>query len=62
MAGVAGTGDHPGGGGAWTGKEELRDALNLRAAITRSTPCERDVRGRLVSFCDWCARNDGIPS
>ena len=35
---------------AWIGKEKLRDALNLRARITRSTPCERDVRGRLASF------------
>ena len=31
---------------AWIGKEKLRDALNLRARITRSTPCERDVRSR----------------
>ena len=45
---------------AWTGKEKLRDALNLRARITRSTPCERDVRGRLASFCDWCGQNDDI--
>ena len=37
---------------AWIGKEKLRDALNLRAAITRSTPCERGVRGRLASFYD----------
>jgi transposase len=42
-------------------KEKLRDALNLRARITRSTPCERDVRGRLFTFYDWCARNDDIP-
>jgi hypothetical protein len=46
---------------AWIGKEKLRDALNLRAAITRSTPCERDIRGRLASFYDWCAQNDDIP-
>jgi transposase len=46
---------------AWIGKEKLRDALNLRAAVTRSTPCERDVRGRLASFYDWCAQNDDIP-
>jgi len=37
---------------AWIGREKLRDALNLRARITRSTPCERDVRGRLASFYD----------
>jgi transposase len=29
--------------------------------ITRSTPCERDVRGRLFAFYDWCAQNDDIP-
>ncbi len=46
---------------AWIGKEELRDALNLRARITRSTPGERDVRGRLFAFYDWCAQNDDIP-
>ena len=46
---------------AWIGKEKLRDALNLRARITRSTPCERDVRGRLFSFYDWCAQNNDIP-
>jgi len=46
---------------AWIGKEKLRDALNLRARITRSIPCERDVRGRLATFYDWCAQNDDIP-
>jgi transposase len=46
---------------AWIGKEKLRDVLNLRAAVTRSIPCERDVRGRLASFYDWCAQNDDIP-
>jgi transposase len=46
---------------AWIGKEKLRDALNLRARVTRSTPCERDVRDRLFSFYGWCARNDDIP-
>ncbi|HUK71175.1 MAG TPA: ISL3 family transposase [Streptosporangiaceae bacterium] len=45
---------------AWIGKEKLRDVLNLRARVTRSTPCERDVRGRLASFYDWCAQNDDI--
>ncbi len=45
----------------WIAKEKLRDALNLRARITGSTPCERDVRGRLFAFYDWCARNDDIP-
>ena len=45
----------------WIGKEKLRDALNLRTRITGSTPCERDVRGRLFAFYDWCARNDDIP-
>ena len=46
---------------AWIGKEKLRDVLNLRAAVTGSTPCERDVRGRLFTFYDWCAQNDDIP-
>jgi transposase len=46
---------------AWIAKEKLRDALNLRARITGSTPCERDVRGRLFAFYDWCAANDDIP-
>jgi hypothetical protein len=46
---------------AWIGKEKLRDALNLRARVTGSAPCERDVRGRLFAFYDWCARNDDIP-
>jgi transposase len=45
---------------AWIAKEKLRDALNLRARITRSTPCERDVRSRLFTFYDWCAHNDDI--
>jgi Transposase len=45
---------------AWIGKEKLRDALNLRARVTQSAPCERDVRGRLASFYDWCAQNDDI--
>jgi transposase len=46
---------------AWIAKEKLRDALNLRARVTRSTPCERDVRGRLSCFYDWCAQHDDIP-
>ena len=46
---------------AWIAKEKLRDALNLRARITGSTPCERAVRGRLFKFYDWCAQNDDIP-
>ena len=45
---------------AWIAKEKLRDALNLRARITGSTPGERDVRGRLFAFYDWCAQNDDI--
>lgn len=43
---------------AWIGKEKLRDALNLRARVTRSAPGERDVRGRLAAFYDWSAQND----
>jgi len=46
---------------AWIGKEKLRDALNLRARITGSTPCERQVRDRLFAFYDWCAQHDDIP-
>ena len=34
--------------------------LNLRARASGSTPSERDVRGRLASFYDWCAQNDDI--
>jgi transposase len=46
---------------AWIGKEKLRDVLSLRARVTGSTPCERDVRDRLFRFYDWCAANDDIP-
>jgi transposase len=45
---------------AWIAKEKLRDALNLRARITGSTPCERQVRGRLFAFYDWCAQNEQV--
>jgi transposase len=46
---------------AWIGKEKLRHALNLRARVTGSVPCERNVRDRLSAFYDWCACNDDIP-
>ena len=46
---------------AWIAKEKLRDVLNLRARVTGSAPCERDVRDRLFRFYDWCAANDDIP-
>ncbi len=46
---------------AWIGKEKLRHALNLRARITGSSPCERNVRDGLFAFYDWCACNDDIP-
>jgi transposase len=46
---------------AWIAKEKLRDVLNLRARITGSVPCEREVRDRLFSFYDWCAQHDDIP-
>jgi hypothetical protein len=36
---------------------KLRDTLNLRARITGSVPCERQVRDRLFSFYDWCAQH-----
>jgi transposase len=46
---------------AWIAKEKLRDVLNLRARVTGSAPCERNVRDRLARFYDWCAQNDDIP-
>ena len=46
---------------AWIGKEKLRDVLNLRARVTGSVPCERQVRDRLFAFYDWCAQHDDIP-
>jgi transposase len=45
---------------AWIGKEKLRRALNLRARITGSVPCERQVRDRLFAFYDWCAQNEQV--
>jgi transposase len=45
---------------AWIGKEKLRRALNARARVTGSVPCERQVRDRLFSFCDWCAQNEQV--
>ena len=46
---------------AWIGKEKLRDGLNLRARVTGSVPCERQVRDRLFAFYDWSAQHDDIP-
>jgi transposase len=46
---------------AWIGKEKLRAALNLRARVTGSQPCERQVRDRLFAFYDWCARSEDVP-
>jgi transposase len=46
---------------AWIAKEKLRAALNLRARVTGSRPCERQVRDRLFAFYDWCARHESIP-
>ena len=46
---------------AWIGKKKLRDVLNLRAAVTGSAPCERDVRDRLFRFYHWCAGDDDVP-
>ena len=46
---------------AWIAKEKLRDALNLRARVTGSAPCERNVRDRLFSFYLRCAGHDDIP-
>ena len=46
---------------AWIAKEKLRDVLSLRARVTGSGPCERQVRDRLSAFYDWCAQHDDIP-
>jgi len=46
---------------AWIAKEKLRHALNLRARVTGSVPCERNVRDPLFALYDWCACNDDIP-
>ncbi len=46
---------------AWIAKEKLRDVPNLRARVTGSVPCERQVRDRLFAFYDWCAQHDDIP-
>src|SRR5260370_14346404 len=46
---------------AWIAKEKLRDAPNLRARVTGSTPCERDVRGRLFTFYNCSSQNEGVP-
>lgn len=46
---------------AWIAKEKLRRALKLRARVTGSTPCERQVRDRLFTFYDWCAQNEDAP-
>lgn len=46
---------------AWIAKEKLRDVLNLRARVTGSAPCERQVRDRLFAFYDWCAQNEAVP-
>ena len=45
----------------WIAKEKLRDTLKLRARVTGSTPCERQVRDRLFTFYDWCAAHEDIP-
>jgi transposase len=46
---------------AWIAKEKLRDMLKLRARVTGSTPCERQVHDRLFTFYDWCAQHEDIP-
>jgi transposase len=46
---------------AWIAKEKLRDVLRLRARVSGSTPCGRQVRDRLFAFYDWCAQHDDIP-
>ena len=47
---------------AWIAKEKLRDVLNLRARVTGSVPCERQVRDRLFAFYDRCASTTTSPS
>jgi Transposase len=62
---MAALGSDPGGqeiAAAWIGKEKLRPALNLRARVTGSVPCERNVRDRLFAFYDWCAGTMTSPS
>ena len=46
---------------AWIAKEKLRSVLKLRARVTGSTPCERQVRDKLYAFYDWCAQHEDIP-
>ena len=46
---------------AWIAREKLRDVLKLRARVAGSVPCERQVRGRPFSFCDWCAQHEDVP-
>lgn len=46
---------------AWIAKEKLRDMLNLRARLTGSTPCKRQIRDRLAHFYAWCADHSDIP-
>ncbi len=46
---------------AWIAKEKLRAVLKLRKRISRSQPCERQVRDRLFSFYHWCAAHEDIP-
>jgi transposase len=45
---------------AWIGKGKLRRALNARARVTGSVPCERQVRDRIFAFYDWCAQNEQV--
>jgi transposase len=45
---------------AWIAKEKLRDVLKCRARVTGSAPSERQVRGRLFAFYDWCAQNEQV--
>ena len=43
---------------AWIAKEKLRHTLNLRARVTGSAPCQRNVRDRLFA----CTRGTRRPS
>ena len=47
---------------AWIGKEKLRHTLNLRARVSGSVPCERQVRHRLFPSTTGAPRTRRSPS
>lgn len=48
-------------GAAWAGKERLRDALNLRAWVTGSTPLRAPGARAALLLYGWRAQHDDIP-